>query len=44
MVHTHRPGGASSAHKVANSHGEAACGGRQTSAHLPAPWLTDMGP
>ena len=44
MVQTHGPGGASSAHKVARSHAEAAWKGRQTSAHLPVPWLTDMGP
>ena len=44
MVQTHGPGGASSAHKVACSHAEAAWKGRQTSAHLPVPWLTDMGP
>ena len=42
MVQIHGPGGASSAHQVARSHAEAACGGRQTSAHLPAPELTDM--
>ena len=44
MVQIHGPGGASSAHQVASSHAEAACGGRQTSTHLPAPELTDMGP
>ena len=44
MAETHRLGSESSADKATNKHGEAACGRRQTSAHLLPPRLTDLGP